>query len=335
MEPDQEPTSEQAQEATEPEQSEQPEAPEPTKLEKAKNHVRKKSKIRRIVGWSLAGLILLGGFAAVLIARFVWGLSWGSKPMQATYILVGIVFVVTVAIATILHIAQTRFNVEERIVEYEEITEYVILWNRPRWVLYIPTLILSVIFALVLGLQNSGVMPQVVSASTLGGTWVFLGFVNVLIEQFHIEAKDVIMFFSILGFLALLLYFLGIAEQAIALYRYLGVALPAKFYVMAAFVIGLVIAIGWLYGLFHYTALTPNMIEIQRGLTETSDQIKIASARSRPDTTDLLERMMGCGFLELSLNTESGDRWSQKFFLPGISKTHDKVRRITSITLVQ
>jgi len=334
MEPDQEPTSEQAQEATEPEQSEQPEEPEPTKLEKAKNHVRKKSKIRRIVGWSLAGLILLGGFAAVLIARFVWGLSWGSKPMQATYILVGIVFVVTVAIATILHIAQTRFNVEERIVEYEEITEYVILWNRPRWVLYIPSLILSLLFALILGLQRGEVIPEVVSLSTLGGTWVFLGFINLLIEQFHIEIKDVVIFFSTLGFLALLLYFLGLAPQAIALYRYLGVALPMKFYIMAAFVISLVVGIGWLYGLFHYTALTPNMVEIQRGLTETSDQIKIASVRSQPDTTDLLERMMGCGFLQLSLNTESGEHWSQRFFLPGISRIHEQVRRIESITVV-
>ncbi len=319
----------------EPEQEETRQQKKQTELEEVKNNVRKKNKIRRIIGWSLAGAVVLAGIVTVLLMRYIGSLSWASKPMQAAYIMVGIAYVVTAAIATILYIAQTRYDVEERIVEYQEITEYVILWNRPRWILYVPTLALSLLFALIIGLQSANVIPRFVTLSTLGGTWVFLGFINVLIEQFHIEIKDVVMFFSILGFLALLLYFLGLAARAIELYRYLGVPLPMKFYIIAAFVIGLVIGIGWLYGLFHYTALTPNMVEIQRGLTETSDQIKIASARSRPDTTDLLERMMGCGFLELSLNTESGERWTQNFFLPGISRVHEKVRRIESITVVE
>ena len=318
----------------EPEQEQTRQQRKQTDLQEVKNHVRKKNKIRRIIGWSLAGGVVLAGLLVVLLMRYIGGLAWATKPMQATYIVVGIAYIITAAIATVLHIAQTRFDVEERIVEYQEITEYVILWNRPRWVLYIPSLILSLLFALILGLQRGEVIPEVVSLSTLGGTWVFLGFINLLIEQFHIEIKDVVIFFSTLGFLALLLYFLGLAPQAIALYRYLGVALPMKFYIMAAFVISLVVGIGWLYGLFHYTALTPNMVEIQRGLTETSDQIKIASVRSQPDTTDLLERMMGCGFLQLSLNTESGEHWSQRFFLPGISRIHEQVRRIESITVV-
>jgi len=319
----------------EPEQEETREQKKQTELEEVKNQVRKKNYIRRIVGWSLAGAVVLAGIVTALLMRYIGDLSWASKPMQAAYIIVGIAYVLTAAIGTILHIAQTRFDVEERIVEYQEITEYIILWNRPRWILYVPTLALSLVFALIIGLQRANMIPEFVTLSTLGGTWVFLGFINVLIEQFHIEVKDVVMFFSVLGFLALLLYFLGLAAQAIELYRYLGVPLPMKFYIIAAFVIALVIGIGWLYGLFHYTALTPNMVEIQRGLTETSDQIKIASARSRPDTTDLLERMMGCGFLELNLNTESGERWTQNFFLPGISRVHEKVRRIESITVVQ
>ena len=44
---------------------------------------------------------------------------------------------------------------------------------------------------------------------------------------------------------------------------------------------------------------------------------------------------MGFGFLELSLNTQGGEHWTLKFFLPGISSIHEKVRRVESITMVE
>ena len=343
MEPaDEEKRQEEATQGKQEESAEQPAEAQPaaeaeetpeTDLDKAKKAIRKKNTLRSIIGWSLAAIVFLAGIAAVLLVRFIGGVSWSHKTMQATYIVVGIGYLCSIAIATVVNIAQTRFDVETRIIEYQEITEYAILWNRPRWVLYLPTFFVNILFAILMAVP--GVVPQMVSASTLGGTWAVIAFVNVLIEQFHIEVKDVTIFFSTLGFLILLLYFMGLADKALALFRYLGVPLPMKFYIMASVVIALVVGIGWLYGLFHYTALTPNMVEIQRGLTETSDQIKIASVRSRPDTTDLLERMLGCGFLELNLDTESGETWTQKFFLPGISSTHEKVRRVESITMVE
>ena len=51
----------------------------------------------------------------------------------------------------------------------------------------------------------------------------------------------------------------------------------------------------WIRGLFFYVAFTPNYINIQKGPTESGQQIGREEISTMVDTEDLLERMLGFG----------------------------------------
>ena len=279
--------------------------------------------------------IMVAATAVLLVplARLVSGEPWSSDPMIATYILSGVILLGELGVIILMKTARTRYAVQKRIQQHREVHEYVILWDRPRWVLFIPTLATAVVFGIAMCLHRWGVFPKAVTPQLLGGIWVVLCFINILVEQFHMSIKVVFIVVPTLGVLLLGLHLVGYADEAIRLLRHAAVAVPVKLYFMVAFVIGLVIFLGWIHGLFHYLAITPNVADLQRGLTETGRQIKNADYDVDFDATDVVERWL-FGFGRIIISFRDPGRPPMVFFVPHASMIDERIRRVRSVTAI-
>ncbi len=274
--------------------------------------------------------------AAVLlipVARLATGQGWVSDPMIAAYILSGTILAAELGVLILLKTARTRYSVERQIVHHREVNEYVILWNRPRWILYAPTMAVSLLFGFLLLLRGWGALPQAVTPRMLGGIWVVLVFINVLVEQFHMSIKVVLIVVPTLGAALLVLHLVGYADDAVRLLRHTAVEVPAKLYFIAAFLIAVIIAIGWVHGLFNYMAITPNVADLQRGLTETGRQIKNADYDVDFDATDVVERWL-FGFGRIIISFRDPNRPPMVFFVPRASVVDERIRRVRSVTAI-
>jgi len=289
-----------------------------------------RSRLWRIVVGLAVAVIALALVPVVHLSR---GHPWDSNQMIAIYILSGVILAAEAGIIILLKVARTRYTVERRIVEHREVNEYVILWNRPRWILYTPTMIVSVVFGLILVLRHYGLFPQAVTPRMLGGIWLVLGIINVLVEQFHMSIKVVFIIVPTLGALLLVLHLVGYADDAIRLLRYAAVDVPVKLYFLAAFTIALIIFIGWLHGLFHYMAITPNVADLQRGLTETGRQVKNADYDVDFDATDVVERWL-FGFGRIIISLKDRNKPPMVFFVPRASHVDERIRRVRSVTAI-
>ncbi|MFO7956963.1 MAG: hypothetical protein R6X33_07660 [Candidatus Brocadiia bacterium] len=301
---------------------EKPEQPQPEKA-------ARRGPWRIVVAVAVAVIAL----ALIPLVHLGKGYAWDSNEMIATYILSGVILAVEIGVIILLRVARTRYTVERRIIEQPEVNEYVILWNRPRWILYTPTMIVSVVFGLMLVLRHYHLFPQAVTPRMLGGIWVTLGIINVLVEQFHMSIKVVFIIVPSLGALLLVLHLVGYADDAIRLVRYAAVNVPAKLYFLAAFTIALIIFIGWLHGLFHYMAITPNVADLQRGLTETGRQIKNADYDVDFDATDVVERWL-FGFGRIIISLKDPNKPPMVFFVPRASHVDERIRRVRSVTAI-
>jgi hypothetical protein len=95
----------------------------------------------------------------------------------------------------------------------------------------------------------------------------------------------------------------------------------------------LIIFIGWLHGLFHYMAITPNVADLQRGLTETGRQIKNADYDVDFDATDVVERWL-FGFGRIIISFRDPNKPPMVFFVPRASQVDDRIRRVRSVTAI-
>ena len=287
----------------------------------------------RVVRRIAVVLVGLAALAIVPLVRYASGEDWASDTMIAAYIMSGLVIAAEIAVIILLKTARTRYSVERRIREHRDVHEYVILWNRPRWILYTPTMAMAVLFGIFLCLRQWGLFPQVVTPRILGGVWIVLGFFNVLVEQFHMSIKVVFIVVPTVGALLLVLHLVGYADEAIRLLRCTAVEIPPKLYFIAALVVAVVIGIGWTHGLFHYMAITPNVADLQRGLTETGRQIKNADYDVDFDATDVVERWL-FGFGRIIISFRDPNRPPMVFFVPRASLVDERIRRVRSVTAI-
>ncbi len=307
----------------------------PTEEVRVKAPTPKRTR-RDILKWVIVLAVIAAALFLIPLVQLVTGAEWRSNTMLATYILSGIIIAIVGGVVILLKTARTRYSVEQRILQHREVHEYVILWNRPRWLLYLPTLGVSLVFGLVAlaltSFRAAGDNSQQILRA-LGGVWVAIAVLNVLVEQFHMTIKVVLIIVPSVGMSLLLLHLVGYADDALRLFRFLSVDVPWKLYFMGAVVVGLVIFIGWINGLFHYMAITPNVADLQRGLTETGRQIKNADYDVDFDATDVVERWL-FGFGRIIISFRDPSRSPMVFFVPRASVMDEKIRRVRSVTVI-
>ena len=222
---------------------------------------------------------------------------WTSEKMIAVYILIAVLAATVVAWFVLRKTLRTRLAMKKQLQADADIDDWLIVFGWTPKVLYVPTIVASLLAAFLVFLQ---ITPRLV-----GGIWFAIFFINFIVEEYNIDIKTLLIAIVGTGFLLLWLHLLGWAGGFLGLFKNLGFEMSATGYLLVT-IIGLAaILISWLKGLFYYAAITPNYLNLQEGPTETSEQIGREDYNTRVDTNDFLERLLGFGRIVITFKEKS------------------------------
>jgi len=222
--------------------------------------------------------------------------SWTSNEMIALYIAVAVAAVGVGVWLLVRRAVRTRLGMEKSLRLDPDINDWLVIFGWTPKVLYVPTIAASLVAAILMFMNQSGwaifapIVPKVV-----GGVWFAIFFINFLIEEYDINIRIILLTAAGLGFLFLWLHLLGWVLPFLGLFKHLAFSISATGYLLIAIIGLLTIGISWVYGLFHYLAITPNVLDIHWGPTEAGEQVGREDYNTKVDTGDFLERLLGFG----------------------------------------
>ena len=187
---------------------------------------------------------------------------------------------------------RTRRRMERQLRDDPDINEWLVVFNWSRKVLYVPTIVASLVAFSVMLFE-----PGQLTSRIVGGCWLAVFFLNFLIDEYEMSIKVLLIGLLCLIVLFLWLVFMDWLEPFIRFFRHLGIRISAIGYLMISVIFSMAVLISWVRGLFYYTAFTPNYLNIQIGPTETGEQVSREEYSTRIDTGDFLERLLGYGKL--------------------------------------
>jgi hypothetical protein len=183
---------------------------------------------------------------------------------------------------------RTRFQMLKQLEADPDITNWLVVFGWTAKIIYFPTVLLSIIF-FVLSFFNA------VNPGALGAIWLGVFLLNFIVEEYQAGIKEILL--MILSFAGLVLW-LSYLNWLEGFWNFLG-SISAEMngiaYLLIALIFLLAIGTSWVKGLFHYAAFTPNYVNLQRGPTESGEQIGREEFDTLVDTNDLLERLLGFG----------------------------------------
>jgi hypothetical protein len=189
---------------------------------------------------------------------------------------------------------RTRVLMGKQLQADPDIDEWIVTFNWSRKILYLPTILVSLIgFGLML-LKEGGLWTSL-NAELIGGIWLLVFFANFLVDEYEMSIKVLLIFVLCAVAMLLWLSLMDWVRPFLRLFRHLGVHIDSTGYLVLALMFALAIAISWIRGLFYYVAITPNYMNVQVGPTETGEQISREDYSTRVDTGDFLERLFGFG----------------------------------------
>ena len=231
---------------------------------------------------------------------------WTSNKMIALYILLGLAAVAVGAWFLLRKTLRTRLNMKKSLVADPDINDWLIAFGWTPKILYVPTILVSLVAALLMYLQETQWGPlQGIPIRLVGSIWFTIFLLNLIIEEYDVGIKSLVVGIAGIGFVFLWLHLLGWAGGFLHAFRYLGFSISGTGYLLLAIVGSLVILFSWLRGLFYYVAITPNYMNIQEGPTETGEQIGREDYNTRIDTGDFLERLCGFGRIVITFKEKS------------------------------
>jgi len=198
---------------------------------------------------------------------------------------------------------RTRLRVGKQLRDDPDINEWLVVFSWSRKVLYVPAILASLIAAVFMVLQETGVWGSM-NTNIVGGTWLAIFFLNFLIDEYEISVKVLLIAILCVIVLALWLTFMHWLVPFLKLFRRVQVSISSSGYVAIAAIFLLAIFISWLRGLFYYVAITPNYLNVQVGPTETGEQVSREEYSTRIDTGDFLERLQGFGRIIITFSDQ-------------------------------
>lgn len=220
---------------------------------------------------------------------------WTSNEMIAVYIAIGVALAALIAWLVLKKTVRTRLRMEKTIRDDPDINDWLIIFNWTPKILYVPSITAAVLAGLLMLLKENIGTFNFINPSVVGGIFLAIVFLNLLIEEYEISVKVLIIAVIGIGCLFLWLHLLGWVVPFLKLFRHLGLSISATGYFLVALIAMLVIFICWVKGLFYYVTITPNYMNLQQGPTETGEHIGREDYNTFVDTTDFLERLMGFG----------------------------------------
>lgn len=231
---------------------------------------------------------------------------WTSNKMIAVYILLGLIAVAVGAWLLMRKTLRTRLNVKKALEADPDINDWLIVFGWTPKVLYVPTIVVSLIAAVLMFLQETQWGPfKGIPIRLVGSIWFTIFLVNLIIEEYDVGVKSLVVGIAGTSFVLLWLHLLGWVGGFISAFRHLGFSISGTGYLLLAIVGSLVILFSWLRGLFYYVAITPNYLNLQEGPTESGEQIGREDYNTRIDTGDFLERLCGFGRIVITFKEKS------------------------------
>lgn len=183
---------------------------------------------------------------------------------------------------------RTRFQMIRQLDADPDIRNWLVVFGWTGKIIYFPTVVLSLLFFVlsVLGAVNPG---------TLGAIWLGFFLLNFVIEEYEAGIKEVLLMVVTIAGLTLWLSYLDWLDGFWSFLGGISAEMGGVAYLLIALVFLLAIGTSWVKGLFHYAAFTPNYVNLQRGPTESGEQIGREEFDTLVDTSDLLERLLGFG----------------------------------------
>jgi hypothetical protein len=221
---------------------------------------------------------------------------------------------------------RTRFRMEQQLHDDPDISEWLVVFGWTRKIIYLPVIVLSLVF-FVLSLlidRPSGAM---------GAIWLGVFLINFMIEEYDAGIKEMLLVVLGLGGVVLWLSYLGWLDDFWGFLRSISADMNGVAYLIFALIFLIAIVVSWIRGLFHYVAFTPNYINIQRGPTESGQQIGREEINTIVDTEDLLERMLGFGKIKVSFRDARME--DVRLLVWGIGKKSRKLESIRGAIVVE
>jgi hypothetical protein len=215
--------------------------------------------------------------------------------MVALYIALGVLGASALAWLIMRKSIRTRLAVQKTIREDPDINDWLIIFNWTPKILYAPSIIASLLAALLMAPSAAGWTVRALSPEIIGGIWLAIVFLNLLVEEYNISVKVLLITVVSCGFFLLWLHLLGWVVPFVRLFRHLALSMSATGFLLVAIIGLLTIFISWLRGLFYYVTITPNYMNLQEGPTESGAHVGREDYNTLVDTTDFLERLMGFG----------------------------------------
>lgn len=251
---------------------------------------------------------------------------WTSNEMIAVYILIGVVVFGVVSWVFLRKTIRTRLRVVKSLKEDPDINDYLVIFDWTPKILYIPSIAVSFLAALIMLFAEHVPGFGFVNAELIGGVWFGVVFANLIIEEYNISIK--LLLIGIVSFWALLLWLhlLSWAGGFLGLFRNIAFEISSTGYILLGLAGLLTILVSWLRGLFFYIAITPNYMNLQEGPTETGQQLSREDYNTVIDTSDFLERLMGFG--KIVIIFKDMKRTPLVFLVWGIQKKAQMLERV-------
>jgi hypothetical protein len=273
------------------------------------------------------------------------GEFWFSNKMIAFYVVIGIAIVVAVGWFFLVRreVVRTRLQVKRAMLSDPELTrlehgktipEFLIVFNWTQKVLYLPTIIVSLLAAVLIVILQSTLAVEFDSqvVEVIGGVWFAVFFLNFLVEEYNIRLMVIITSLVCVGFLLLWLFLFGWVHSFFHLFTFLNLFVSWRVYLIVGLLGLLTIAVSWVKGLFYYVVITPNYANVQEGLTESGTQIARRDFSTSVDTTDLLERLLGFGKIKISF--KRSEREPMTLYVWRIGSKAKKLEEMGTKTIV-
>ena len=193
---------------------------------------------------------------------------------------------------------RTRLRVSKQLHDDPDINEWLVVFDWSRKVLYVPTIIASLLASLAVGLVAAGVFSAAAADTIVplvGGIWFAIFALNFLVDEYVVSIKVLLILILCVVAMFLWLHFMGWVEPFIQSFRHIGITVDWVGYLLIAGLFSIAVLISYLRGLFYYVAITPNYMNIQTGPTESGEQVSREEYSTRVDTGDFLERLFGFG----------------------------------------
>jgi hypothetical protein len=191
---------------------------------------------------------------------------------------------------------RTRLQMATQLKLDPQINDWLIIFNWSRKVLYVPTIIASLIAAgMMFAVEQHWGKFDPAFPGALGGAWLAIFFLNFLIDEYELNVKVLLLAIVSIGALMLWLALADLLTPFFNFFKHLGIEISSLGYLMLAMIFLLAIVISWVHGLFYYVTFTPNYLAIQNGPTETGEQMNREGYNTRIETSDFLERLLGFG----------------------------------------